>query len=101
MAAFEKHTIPVISTAHIDLATNSLLDRNPAQFGAGASYEGCGYFLYLDEPQSYDGHEVPQCLLDIRDWLRKCEATGELDNCRWVRLDCDADSIEGLPTYNW
>lgn len=98
---FEKHVIPVISTAHIDLATNNALDLDAARWGAGANFAGCGYFLFLDEPQDYDGAPVPQCLIDIRNWLRAQEEAGTVDNCRWVRLDCDADTIDGLPTYDW
>jgi hypothetical protein len=99
------HEIPVISTAHITLEVATRLDaendRNPWCPCAAWSY---GYFLYLDEPEA-GLTEPPQCLLDIRDWLRKqpMQVDGRLGtpgSC-WVRLDSDAEKVDGLPTYDW
>ena len=39
---------------------------------------------------------MPQCLVDIRDWLYGNNFTDG-----WVRLDCDAPIIPDLPTYDW
>ena len=95
MPAITIHRIPEISTAHITQEVSERLDRNDNLWCSHANYEGCGHFIYLDEP--YDGVElVPQCLLDIRDWLK---AHGFTD--RWVRLDCDADTVPDLPVYDW
>lgn len=51
--------------------------------------------MYLDAIED-SGEDVPQCLLDIRYWLR---AEGHTD-C-WVRLDSAAAKIEALPFYDW
>lgn len=99
--SLEIHKIPMISTAHLTKEVADVLterrDGNP--WCPCAAWE-FGYFLFLDEPEA-GRTPVPQCLLDIRDWLRKQEAAGLLDNSRWVRLDGDADAAENLPTYDW
>lgn len=98
--SLEVHTIPVISTAHLTREVADRLDGEHQSWCACAVYRDVGFFLFLDEPN--DGDEpVPQCLLDIRDWRMKLEQEGRLDNSRWVRLDCDAEVVEGLPTYDW
>ena len=96
----EIHTIPVISTAHITREVANRLDSEHQPWCACACYRDVGFFLYLDEHSDMD-EPVPQCLLDIRDWRMSLEREGKLDNCRWVRLDCDADTVDGLPTYDW
>lgn len=93
----ETLTIPVISTAHLTKEVAQLLtdkgDENPHISCAAWQY---GYFLYLDEPEIPEGGADIQCLIDIRDWLRR----NRFSDC-WVRLDCDADAVDGLPTYDW
>lgn len=97
----EIHTIPVISTAHITEEVAKQLRRNPYRWCAGTAFSDYGFFLFLDDPTPERGDTVPQCLLDILDWRMKLEREGKLDNSRWVRLDCDADPVDGLPTYDW
>ena len=98
--SLEVHTIPVISTAHITREVAERLDSEHQNWCACSVYRDVGFFLYLDEPDGSD-EPVPQCLLDIRDWRMRLEREGKLDNSRWVRLDCDADTADGLPTYDW
>ena len=103
--SLEVHGIPVISTAHLTKEVADVLTKK----GDGNPWVCCvpwgyGYFICLDdldEPYSPDGDPVPQCLLDICNWRRKLEREGKLDNSRWVRLDCDADRADSLPTYDW
>lgn len=99
--SLEIHKIPMISTAHLTKEVADVLTerRNGNPWCPCAAWE-FGYFLFLYEPEA-GRTPVPQCLLDIRDWLRKQEAAGLLDNSRWVRLDGDSDSVDELPTYNW
>lgn len=96
----ETHKIPVISTAHITQEVAARLDKDDCPWVALAVYQDCGYFLYLDEPSDLD-EPVPKCLMDIRDWRRKLEREGVLDNSCWVRLDCDAEKVNGLTSYPW
>lgn len=93
----EIHSIPVISTAHITREVNDqlLADDNP--WALHANLGGCGFFIFLDDLID----PAPQCLKDLRDWLRKKEDAGIVDNSRWLRLDSDGQIVEGLPTYDW
>lgn len=97
----EIHTIPAISTAHLtkEVAERLTAEGNKNPWCPCAAWD-YGYFLFLDELEASDG-EVPQCLLDTRDWLRNLEDRGILGSSRWVRLDRDADTVDGLPTYDW
>ena len=101
MATLEVHNIPVISTSHLTKDVAARLDQDASTWCGGAGYQGCGYFLYLDEPSAPEAESVPQCLLDIRDWRMQLEKEGKLDNSRWVRLDWDADTVDGLRVYEW
>lgn len=96
MAEISVHQIPVISTGHLTQEVAERLtangDKNP--WCPCAEWE-FGFFLYLDEPEA-GLEEPPQCLLDIRDWLKASGFTA----C-WVRLDCDADRVPDLPFYDW
>lgn len=80
--------VPVISTAHMP-ATNSLRDFSSSVCAPYAE----GGFLYLpDDPEIGELWTAP-----ILDWVR--EHFGE--DANWVRFDCDADVIEGLPVFDW
>ena len=98
----EIHTIPSISLAHITQAVNDRFDKNDNPWCVHATYQGAGYFIYLDEPYCGNAADpVPQCLLDIRDWRMSLEKQGILDNSLWVRVDTESDPVEGLPVYDW
>lgn len=92
----EMNVMPVISTGHIDKETAEALDAG-CDWCAQAKFEGYGYFLYLDDLEC-GATPAPQCLVDIRDWLR---STFGAENQNWVRLDRDAQSVDGLRTYDW
>ena len=116
----ETHPIPVISISHLTREAAEYLtahgDDNP--WCVCATYQE-GFFLYLDELEAYDPESVhpdlaaavgrppmPRCLIDIRDFLCKQGLHAE-ENARplgrscWIRLDRDADPVDGLPTYDW
>lgn len=91
--------MPVISTAHLtkEVAEILLKQGNDNPWVPCANWE-YGHFLYLDDPEAREGEDEADitCLYAIRDWLRE---QGFTDS--WVRLDCDAEPVEGLPTYDW
>lgn len=96
----EIHTIPVISTGHITSEVNARLLEDQGPWGACAILPHSGFFMFLDEVEN-DDEPVPQCILDIRDWLHGLEAAGRLDRSRWIRLESDGQLVDGLPTYDW
>lgn len=99
--SLEVHTIPVISTVHLTKeVAEALTEKGSANDWCCCAPWEFGYFIFLDDLESCS-HPVPQCLIDIRDWRMKLEMTKKLDNSRWVRLDGAAETVEGLPTYDW
>lgn len=92
-------SMPMISVNHLDQATQDRLAAGDSPWCACAVLPGAGFFLYLDE--LYAGDEaIPQCLQDVRQWLSDWSArqTPKVKDC-WIRLDRDADPVEGLPVY--
>lgn len=98
--ALETSVIPVISTGHLTEEVNKQLLGKHNPWSVHAILPGCGFFLFLDELAEAN-EPVPQCLKDIRDWLRLKETAGVVDNSRWVRLDSDANTVDELPFYDW
>lgn len=80
-------TVPVISTAHMP-RPDSLEKFSDSVV---AVYEDGG-FLYLPTNPPKDTWTIP-----IDAWL----TANFGEDQSWVRFDCDADVIEGLPVYNW
>lgn len=104
----ESHTLPIISTAHLTQEVANVLstegNKNPWCICAAWEY---GFFVHLDdlEAREVDGLKIPQCLIDVRDWLRSknlpCISQGVTTRADWVRIDCDADPVADLPVYDW
>lgn len=91
---FDMMAMPVISTAHLDSDTAQALTASAGQckWATVACYPE-GFFIgFFDE-----GHdaEMPESARAIHQWLK-----GQNLN-RWVRLDCDWDTVDGLPAYVW
>ncbi|MHC5194928.1 DUF5983 family protein [Pseudomonas frederiksbergensis] len=104
----EIHSLPVISTAHLTEEVAALLTKegNNNPWCPCASWE-YGFFLHLDdlEARMSETVTIPQCLIDIRDWLRAKNLRSTCGDTTvradWVRLDQSADAEEGLPAYDW
>lgn len=99
----ELHTLPLISTSHItpEVAHTLSVLREKNPWAAGAMWE-FGFFLHLDDlPEG-----TPQCLIDIRDWLRSknlpCwSGPTRVGSSPWIRIDRDGPEEVGLPIYDW
>lgn len=48
-----------------------------------------------------DGQEEESYLEKTSSNLRKLIEFAREHECEWIRFDCDADPIDGLPTYDW
>jgi hypothetical protein len=104
----ELHVLPVISTNHLtqEVAERLTNDGNNNPWCVCASWEN-GFFLHLDELEGAESEEepAPQCLFDIRDWLRAknlvCTDGDQKFRGDWVRLDSDAEPQDDLPSYDW
>jgi len=99
--SLEIYKIPNISTAHLtEKVANVLTEKRNDNPWVPCMEWQHGFLLFLDDLESNE-EEVPQCLVDIRNWRLNLEQEGVLDNSRWVRLDCDAAKVDGLATYDW
>ncbi|MCK5532933.1 MAG: hypothetical protein KAI85_16970 [Halopseudomonas aestusnigri] len=92
--ATEMMALPVISTAHLDAKTARWLtdSAEDCDWATVAPYAE-GFYIHFNEqcPES----QVPACAKHIAAWLKAQGFSG------WVRLDSDADEVEGLPAYDW
>lgn len=93
----ELMTVPVISTAHLTQATGVKLtqDGDTNLWTVCAPYEH-GWFLYMQSDLTALDSDTPPDLLDLFKWAKT-----DGRNFDYVRLDCDAGAVEGLPLYNW
>jgi hypothetical protein len=85
-----------ISTAHIKQETDDFLRRQAEdEYGDLVVYKKeCGYFICVPDKFDMDYIEIP-------DDLRRCLELAEKHNCYWLVLDCDAEVIDELETYDW
>lgn len=102
----EIHSLPVISTQHLTPEVASLLSKlgNHNDWCPCAAWPS-GYFLSLDDLEARE-NEPPQCLVDLRDWLKSknltdVDSTGCRSTSCWLRLDSDGEVQPDLPVYEW
>lgn len=85
----------VLSTAHISSETNEQLQNNQEEQFPLVVYEKGDYgYLILVPEHDEDLHGVP-------DDLKRVLEFAALHECEWVMLDCDANVITELPTFEW
>lgn len=86
--------VPVIATSHISRFTANVFeekgDKNP--WVTCASYEG-GWLLWF----GVDPYDILDWPADLRALYRWATDGGYC----WVRLDCDADTVPELQTFDW
>lgn len=98
----------VLSTGHVDPETRDWLnaqgeligtyhrDRaNPAIHLAPHIY---GWLLYAHEDADEWSLDVPPGVVEV---LKPIFAFALENKCSWIMLDCDADPVEGLKTWDW
>ena len=85
-----------ISTAHIKEETDVYLRRQVENDNSPLIvYEKeCGYFVCV--PYNLDIIEM-----HIPNDLASCLGFAQKHNCQWLVLDCDAEIIDELETYEW
>lgn len=82
-----------ISTAHMRPETRELLTRTPVAEWPVAGYHGPYGFLIYCHDEDVDG-TIPPDLWHVIEWARREHRAD------YVLLDCDADVIDGLPTFD-
>lgn len=88
----------VISTSHIRPSTADLLDQwapmLPESRPIGVAESGYGWFVLTDPLDGEERAMLPPELGAAIDFAHR-------QGCRWLLLDRDADSIDGLETFDW
>ena len=84
-----------LSTAHITKDTNRLLANEPYADGIQLSVftkADFGYFIYVND--NLENRNIPGD-------LKVCLELAKENGCKWLCLDCDGDTVEGLEEYDW
>lgn len=85
-----------LSTSHIKKETSNDLDHGNGVDIVYFKKDDYGYFIYV-------GEEV-QSIVDYTetyDDLRMIMLFAYSVGCTWICLDCDAETIDALKTYEW
>ena len=94
----EKHNMLALSTGHITRETADLMDIN--RIGGVVLYnkDAAGWFVHIpDSGLDFDELEDGECPAD----LYRCMKYARDNGCDWIMFDCDVETIEDLPVYNW
>ncbi|MBW5471550.1 hypothetical protein GPJ61_27570 [Brevibacillus formosus] len=90
-------TMLELSTAHISLETNQMLEDNTLSIAFVAkSYRGIQYGWFIAVP--YDDEDD---LMWLPDDLEKIVNLAKERNLDWVMLDCEGARSEHLPVFEW
>jgi transcriptional regulator with XRE-family HTH domain len=101
-AGMEIANMMVLTTGHVMQETAKWLDskdKNPIIVYPKGEYGWIiplfdDLFIMLKELDEQGGLEVPNDLLNVLHFAYK-------HGCTWVMFDCDADAVDGLPSYEW
>lgn len=82
----------IVSTAHVSEQTAKFLNNTPADEWpiSGGPFSTYGWFMYTHDPE----------LNTIED-LMPVFALARANGCNYVLFDCDASTVDQLPTFDW
>lgn len=92
MSAVELMSVPVISTGHICQRTADLLAMRRIK-ATVIDWMDYGWLFVVNEDEQ-DDELLPVDLQTLYRWARQ-------EGYAYLRLDQDADTVDGLPTYDW
>ncbi len=94
----EKYNMLVLSTGHVSMETAELMDNNNISRVVLYNKGDYGWFVYIpDEGIDFDELEDGECPAD----LYRCMKYARDNGCDWLMFDCDTETIDELPVYNW
>jgi hypothetical protein len=92
----EIHRVLFCSTAHLSAATNQRMLLGER---IGPIYDDLAYGYLLRVPD--DDEEASEDANALADDIRALLAKARAETCRYIRLDCDAGLLDGLPVHDW
>lgn len=83
-----------LSTGHVSEATAQMLETTPIKDWpvCGGHFGTYGWFMYAHD-EDCEG-DIPPELMVIFDYARA-------NGCNYVLFDCDGDTVDQLPTFDW
>lgn len=97
MSAYEIQRFAVISTGHVSEETSKSLRDTPVEDWPflGGPYGDYGWFFYAHDENGGTGKDaIPDDLFAVMTWAREL-------GCSYLLLDCDGDTVDELPHYDW
>lgn len=97
MPTLDVRTFVVIGTGHVTEKSAAFLDTVPSEQWPclGGRYGEYGWFLYAHEENCGTGKDrIPDDIFAVMTWARK-------RGFEYVLVDCDADTVDDLPVYDW
>lgn len=93
----------VLSTAHVHPETAHILDGEDPhkQIDGHVADWGCYGWVVWCGGQTVPKIELDAEMLYMPADLHRVVMFARDNNCQYVRFDCDADEIDGLPTWEW
>lgn len=89
----EIYKMLVLSLGHISKKTAELLEENNVGVVTYPKSE-YGWFIVVTDWNGIDANPVPND-------LAKCLQFAEEQGCDWLCLDCDGETVDKLPLYQW
>ena len=94
----EKHNMLALSTGHVSRETAELMDDDNIDDVTLYNKSGYGWYVYIpDEGIDFDKLADGECPAD----LYRCMKYARDNGCDWLMFDCDVETIDELPVYNW
>lgn len=96
MSKLEISKMLTLSTAHITEATSKRLESDPNDNNLGLCVYSTpyGWFIMIDERTVKDADHLPKELANL------IKFANDLD-CKVLHLDCDAEIVDYLETFDW
>lgn len=82
-----------LSTQHISEVTAGLLNTSMISGISVYHKEEYGWFIYVS-PEEEENEQIPDDLNEVLKFSRS-------NDCSWIMLDRDYDTIKELPTFEW
>lgn len=98
--SLEIHKTLVLSTAHMTEADSQLLPYADEYGLVVYEMDEYGWMVYVND-EYLQAASPPEALSDFSDGFMKAIKLAQDNECEWLRFDRDANTVDGLPEYEW
>ncbi len=94
----EKYNMLALSMGYVSEETAELMNDDNIDGVVLYNKGNYGWFVHVpDSGLEFDVLEDGECPAD----LYRCMKYARDNGCDWIMFDCDVETIEDLPVYNW